>query len=144
MFISTRKPIILSRKAYETADGVAKQVLYNITRVVLFANFDFERQRLEDYINLVHQLNKQSEFKLELSTQESFFLFFVIFCLYTIYAKSLLSKTNPSIKSGHVIKVWFSTTMEIFSFGMMAPNISIIKEACLASNDYFILFDKEA
>lgn len=104
MFISTRKPIILSRKAYETADGVAKQVLYNITRVVLFANFDFERQRFGDYINLIHQLNKQSEFKLAISTQESIFLFFVIFCLYIIYAKLLLPKTNPSIKSGPCYK----------------------------------------
>ena len=60
-----------------------------------------------------------------------------------MYAKSLLSKNNPSIKPGDVMTVCFSTTMAIASFGMMAPNISIIQEACVAASDYFTLLDRQ-
>jgi ATP-binding cassette subfamily B (MDR/TAP) protein 1 len=33
--------------------------------------------------------------------------------------------------------------MAISSFGMMAPNISIIQEACVAASDYFTLLDRQ-
>ena len=39
--------------------------------------------------------------------------------------------------------VCFATTMAISSFGMMAPNISIIQEACVAASDYFTLLDRK-
>ena len=39
--------------------------------------------------------------------------------------------------------VCLSTIMAISSFGMMAPNISIIQEACIASSDYFTLVDRK-
>ena len=61
-----------------------------------------------------------------------------------MYAKSLLAKDNPSIKADDVMIVCFSTTMAISSFGMMAPNISIIQEACIAASDYFTLLDRKA
>lgn len=47
------------------------------------------------------------------------------------------------MKPGDVMTVCFSTTMAINSFGMMAPNISIIQEACIAASDYFTLVDRE-
>ena len=37
----------------------------------------------------------------------------------------------------------FSTTMGVYSFGMMVPNISIIQEACVAASDYFTLLDRK-
>ena len=45
-------------------DGIAEEVLYNIKKVISFGNFDFERQRFGHYNNLVHELDKQSGFKL--------------------------------------------------------------------------------
>ena len=143
MVTSMRKSLFLSRKAYETAGGVAEEVLYNIKTVVSFGNFDFERQRFCHYINLVHELDKQSGFKLAISTAGVNFFYFMSYFVCVMYAKSLLAKDNPSIKSGDVMTVCFSTTMAISSFGMMAPNISIIQEACVAASDYFTLLDRE-
>ena len=60
-----------------------------------------------------------------------------------MYARSLLTKENNSIKSGDVMTVCFATTMAVSSFGMMAPNISIIQEACIAASDYFTLVDRK-
>ena len=144
MVTSMRKSLFLSRKAYETAGGVAEEVLYNIKTVASFCNFDFERQRFGHYINLVHELDKQSGFKLAIANAGVNFFYFLSYFVCIMYAKSLLAKDNPSIKPGDVMIVCFSTTMAISSFGMMAPNISIIQEACIAASDYFTLLDRKA
>jgi ATP-binding cassette subfamily B (MDR/TAP) protein 1 len=126
MVTSMRKSLFLSRKAYEKAGGVAEEVLYNIKTVVSFGNFDFERQRFGHLINLVHELDKSSGFKLAISTAGVNFFYFMSYFVCIMYAKSLLSRDNPKIKAGDVMTVCFATTMAVSSFGMMAPNISII------------------
>ena len=99
MVTSMRKSLFLSRKAYETAGGVAEEVLYNIKTVVSFGNFDFERQRFGHYIDLVHELDKQSCFKFAISTGAENFFFFILFCMYTIccifiYKRKTSNKTR--------------------------------------------------
>ena len=143
MVTSMRKSLFLSRKAYETAGGVAEEVLYNIKTVVSFGNFDFERQRFGHYIDLVHELDKKSGFKLAISSGAVNFFYFLSYFVCILYARSLLSKEKPPIKPGDVMTVCFATTMAISSFGMMAPNISIIQEACVAASDYFTLLDRK-
>ena len=143
MVNSMRSNLLLSRKAYETAGGVAEEVLYNIKTVVSFGNFDFERQRFGHYINLMYELQKQAGNKLALSMAGVNFFYYISFFVCIIYAKTLLSKDNPSIKPGDVMTVCFATTMAINSFGMMAPNINIIQEACIGASDYFTLVDRE-
>ena len=55
MVKSIRKNLYLGRKAYETAGGVAEEILYNIKTVASFCYFDFEKQRFGHYIDLVHK-----------------------------------------------------------------------------------------
>ena len=143
MVSSMRSNLLLSRKAYETAGGVAEEILYNIKTVVSFGNFDFERQRFGHYINLMYELQKKAGNKLAISMAGVNFFYYLSFFVCIIYAKSLLAKDNPSIKPGDVMTVCFTTTMAINSFGMMAPNISIIQEACIGASDYFTLVDRE-
>ena len=57
MVTSMRKSITLSRKAYETAGGVAEEVLYNIKAVLSFGHFDFEKQRFGHYTDLVRRFD---------------------------------------------------------------------------------------
>jgi len=71
----------------------------------------------------------------------SFILLPFSICIF--YASSLLSKDNNSIKPGDVMTVCFAATMAISSFGMMAPNINAIQEACIAASDYFNLLDRK-
>ena len=143
MVTSMRKSIFLSRKAYEIAGGVAEEVLYNIKTVVSFGNFDFEKQRFGHYIDLVHKLDRRSAFKLAISTAGVNFFYFLSYFACILYARRLLSSEDNSIKSGDVMTVCFSTTMAVNSFGMMAPNISIIQEACVAASDYFTLLNRK-
>ena len=143
MVTSMRKSIFLSRKAYEKAGGVAEEVLYNIKTVVSFGHFDFEKQRFGHYIDLVHKLDAKSGFRLAIANAGVNFFYFLSYFVCILYARHLLSKENSSIKPGDVMTVCFSTTMAVSSFGMIAPNISIIQEACVASSDYFTLLDRK-
>ena len=143
MVKSIRKNLFLGRKAYETAGGVAEEILYNIKTVVSFCHFDFEKQRFGHYIDLVHKLDSQSGFRLALAHVGVYFFYFIAFFFVIIYARSLLSKGNNSIKPGDVMTVCFAATMAISSFGMMAPNINAIQEACVAASDYFNLLDRK-
>ena len=143
MVKSMRKSLFLSRKAYETAGGVAEEILYNIKTVVSFGHFDYEKQRFSHYVDLVYNLDVQSGFKLAIATAGVNFFYFLSYFACIMYARSLLTKENNSIKSGDVMTVCFATTMAVSSFGMMAPNISIIQEACIAASDYFTLVDRK-
>ena len=51
MFLVTsfKRAIILSRKTYEYAGGIAEEMLYNIKTVASFANFNFETTRFNYY-----------------------------------------------------------------------------------------------
>ena len=143
MVTSMRRALFLSRKAYETAGGVAEEVLYNIKTVVSFGHFDYEKERFGHYIDLVHKLDGQSGFRLAKATAGVNFFYFMSYFACILYARSLLSKENSTIKPGDVMTVCFATTMAVSSFGMMAPNISIIQEACVAASDYFTLLDRK-
>ena len=143
MVSSMRKFLFLSRKAYETAGGVAEEVLYNIKTVVSFGHFDFEKQRFGHYIDLVHKLDSQAAFKMAIASAGVNFFYFMSYFAAIIYARSLLTRDDNDIKPGDVMTVCFSTTMAVSSFGMMAPNINIIQEACIAASDYFTLLDRK-
>ena len=143
MVTSMRKSITLSRKAYETAGGVAEEVLYNIKTVVSFGHFDFEKQRFGHYTDLVRRFDAKSGFRLAIATAGVNFFFYLSFFACIIYARSLLSKKNNNMKPGDVMTVCFATTIAVNSFGMIAPNISIIQEACIAASDYFTLLDRK-
>ena len=144
MITSSRKSLSLSRKAYETAGGIAEEVLYNIKTVVSFGHFDFEKQRFGYYADLVRQFDAKAGFKYAIATAGVNFFSFLSYFVCILYARSLLSKeNNNNIKPGDIMTVCLSTIMAISSFGMMAPNISIIQEACIAASDYFTLLDRK-
>ena len=143
MVSSMRKFIFLSRKAYETAGGVAEEVLYNIKTVVSFGHFDFEKQRFGHYIDLVHRLDTQAGCKIAIASAGLNFFYFMSYFVAIIYARTLLTQDDNDIKPGDVMTVCFSTTMAVSSFGMMAPNINIIQEACIAASDYFTLLERK-
>ena len=69
------------------------------------------------FFNLVHELDKQSEFKLAISTTGVNFFYFMSYFVFIMYAKSLLTKANPSIKPGDVMTVYFYDNIIIWNDG---------------------------
>ena len=137
-----KKAIIQSRKAYETAGGIAEEMLYNIKTVASFANFDFEQTRFNTYIDKVHVLEKEKAIKLGMSVGGMVFFINMSFVVALLYGKELIiadKSISNGMNSGKVLTVIFSTIMAIMSLGSIAPNIKVIQEAAIASSDYFTL-----
>ena len=53
-----RKGIIIGRKTWEAAGGIAEELIYNIKTVASFANFEYELNRYNQNISEInHQYN---------------------------------------------------------------------------------------
>ena len=138
---SMKRAIILSRKTYEFAGGIAEEMLYNIKTVASFANFDFEKERFNHYVDKVHGYESEKAFKLGISIGGILFFLNFTFVAAVLYGRKLVE--DKGLEGGDVMTVIFSTIMAIMSLGSIAPNIKILQEAAAASSDYFTLYEME-
>ena len=140
--------MILSRKTYEKAGGIAEELLYNIKTVTSFVNFDFELQRFGKYVDEVEKYDIRKSLILGLSVGTMIFGIFFGFSITLLYARKLVadrdinSNTGKPFNAGDVIKVLFAVIGAIFAVGGISPNIQIIKESCIAASDYFTLYER--
>ena len=140
--------MILSRKTYEKAGGIAEELLYNIKTVTSFVNFDFELQRFGKYVDEVEKYDIRKSLILGLSVGTMIFGIFFGFSITLLYARKLVadrdinSNTGKPFNAGDVIKVLFAVIGAIFAVGGISPNIQIIKESCIAGSDYFTLYER--
>ena len=107
---SMKKAIILSRKTYEYAGGIAEEMLYNIKTVASFANFDFETNRFNRFVDKVHVLESEKALKLGGSIGAIIFFLNFTFVAAILYARKLITD-GSGMKSGDVMTVIFSTIM---------------------------------
>ena len=144
-----KRGIVMGRKTYEKAGGIAEEMLYNIKTVASFANFDFEKSRFNEKIDLVYQLDLGTTLRLGASIGSLIFFMYCTFVVAFCYGRTLImnheinSNSGKEFKGGDVVTVIFSTIMAIMSIGLIAPNIKIIQEACIATSDYFTLAERE-
>ena len=123
-----KRTIVLARKTYEKAGGVAEEMLYNIKTVASFTNFEFEIERFGKFIDKVHEYDKEKAYKLGISIAGIIFFIVVTFVIALIYGRVLIynyetnSNTGEPFSSGDVLKVIFSTLMAMMSIGSIAPN----------------------
>jgi len=140
--------MILSRKTYEKAGGIAEELLYNIKTVTSFVNFDFELQRFGKYVDEVEKYDIKKSLILGISVGTMIFGIFFGFSITLLYARKLVadrdinSNTGKPFTAGDVIKVLFAVIGAIFAVGGISPNIQIIKESCIAASDYFTLYER--
>ena len=148
MVTSMRIGIIMGRKTYEKAGGIAEEMLYNIKTVASFSNFEFEQKRFNEKIEICYQLDLATVFKLGLAIG---LLSFFLNCTITIaisYGRTLVKNDinnnyGRDFTGGDVLCVAFSSMMAIMGFGLIAPNLKIIQESCTASSDYFTLIERQ-
>ena len=138
----------LSRKKYEEASGIAEEILYNIKTVTSFANFDYELNRYNKLIDDVEKYDRKKSLILGISLGVMTFAVFFGYTMTLVYARILIvnkeknTSTGKPLQSGDVLKIIFSITDCIFCVGEVSPNIQTIKESCLASSDYFTLYER--
>ena len=149
LVFSVRRALILSRKTYEVAGGIAEEVLYNIKTVVSFSHFEFEEKRFNEHVDKVHKLNVECGNKFAAAVGAVTFLLYCTFAVCIGYSRKLLSEgaingnTGEPFMAGDVMTVNMSTSMAVMSVGVLMPNIMIIQEACVAASDYFTLVDRK-
>ena len=148
LMMAMRKGIILARKTWETAGGIAEEMLYNIKTVASFANFEYELKRFYEKVEVVWRIDLINTCKLGFSI--GFIIFFLNLCIFIafIYGRTLIKKDYNSNKGrdftgGDVISAAFCTLMGIAGIGMIAPNLKTIQESCSAASDYFNLYDRK-
>ena len=141
--------IVLGRRTYEKAGGMAEEVLYNIKTVSSFSNFEFETKRFNKVIDKVHALNKGVMIKLGGCMGALIFFMNLSFSISFIYARHLIlnheynSSTGREFKGGDVFTVIMSTVMSIMSLGMIGPTLKMVQESCTATSDYFTLVERK-
>ena len=149
LVVTLKKPMIGSRKSYEKAGGIAEEILYNIKTVTSFSNFEFEIERFNKMIDLVHKFDEQNAFRLGLSIGGTLFFVFLTFFVAALYSRKLLGdevwndNEGRRFNLGDIVTVVFSTLIAILSIGVTAPNLKIIQESSIASSDYFTLYERE-
>ena len=148
LMFALRKGIILARKTWETAGGIAEEMLYNIKTVASFANFEYELRRFYEKVEVVWNIDLNNSCKLGFSV--GFIIFFLNLCIFIafIYGRTLIKKDYNSNKGrdftgGDVISAAFCTLMGIAGIGMIAPNFKTIQESCSAASDYFNLYERK-
>ena len=148
MLVSMKTGIVMSRKTYEKAGGIAEEMLYNIKTVASFANFEFEMKRFNEKIEVCYQIELQTICKLGFCI--GFMMFFLNCTMFVslLYGRTLIQKEYNSNKGrnftgGDVITVTFCTLMGVMGIGMIAPNIKMVQESCTATSDYFSLYERE-
>ena len=144
-----KKPVIGSRKTYEKAGGAAEEMLYNVKTIASFSNFEFEIDRFNRMINIVHYFYRKKAFVLGSTIGGALFFIYVTFFVATMYSRKLIGEDiwNDNAKEpftiGDIVTVVFSTLVAIISVGFTAPNLKTIQESAIASSDYFTLYERE-
>jgi ABC-type multidrug transport system fused ATPase/permease subunit len=148
ILLCMNKELVLSRRTYEEAGGIAEEILYNIKTVTSFVNFDFEIDRFGNLIDFVDNYNRKkalfSALSLGIMTFGLYFgfTFTLFYASIAIANKKINSNSGKPYSVGDAIKVIYSIISSIFSLGSIAPNIQILKESCIAASDYFTLYER--
>ena len=140
--------IILGRKTWEKAGGLAEEMLYNIKTVASFANFEYETRRFNEKVELCYQLDLGTVFRLGLCIGILIFFMNLAFVIAIMYGRTLIWKDYNDNKgkdytAGDVMCAAMCTLMGIMGIGLTAPNIKVIQESCTATSDYFTLYERE-
>ncbi len=144
-----RKPVIGSRKSYERAGGAAEEMLYNIKTVASFSNYEFEIDRFNRLINIVHYFDRKKALILGTTIGAALFFIYLTFFVSTTYTRKLIGEdvwnnnSDSPFTLGDIVTVVFATLVAILSVGFTAPNLKIIQESAIASSDYFTLYERE-
>ena len=144
-----KKHVIGSRKTYEKAGGAAEEMLYNIKTIVSFSSFEFEIDRFNRLINIVHYFDRKKAFILGATVGAGLFLIYLTFFVATVYATKLIgdevwndNRCAP-FTLGDIVTGVFLTLVVVLSVGFTAPTLKIIQESAIASSDYFTLYERE-
>jgi len=138
-----------AEKAYTKAGGVSEEVLYQIKTVASFANFDYEINKYDKYIDRSKRIAIQNGLSAAFGISFIFFVLYGTYCLAiwfgsTLIINKVVNGNNGKIfTGGDVLTVILSAVMAGVSLGGTAPNMKAINEARVAASDLFELRERK-
>jgi ATP-binding cassette subfamily B (MDR/TAP) protein 1 len=110
-----------NRGAFEKAGGIAEEVIYNIKTVASFANFDWEKKRFYENLQVSYTAGKKNSLKAGLGNGILFLAMFGTYCLaiwygsVLIYNKEKNGNTGKDFQAGDVLICLFTIVFGAFS-----------------------------
>lgn len=138
-----------SNESYINAGAMVQEVLKEIKTVASFANFEYEKEKYNSFIDVAMKAGIKQGFK------AGFGIGFIVFIVYNSYAlavgygsylianKSTNKNSGSVFGAGEVITVLFSIIFGCFSLGQATPYINAILSACNAAKTLFALLARE-
>ena len=148
MFKSIKKDNIISKKEYEKSENISKEIIDNIKTIASFSNFDFEKNRYNEQIDICNKMEIKNIKKLVYYNSFIIFLLNCIIFISFLYGRTLIEKElnkykGRSLKVGDIIIVTFCNIICIIGFDKILSDINILRQSCKYTSDYFTLYEKE-
>jgi len=143
-----RRGIIIGRKTWENAGGLAEEIIYNIKTVASFANFEYELKRFNEKVDISWKIGLINAFKLAFFNGLNIFILYISLFLNFIVGRTLVKKDYNPVEGRDLLAgdVYGAGVCIIIGFGTIAkiaPNIKRIQDSCAAASDYFNLYKRK-
>ena len=140
--------IIISRKIWEHAGGIAEELIYNIKTVASFANFEYELKRFYENTEIACRIELMNTFKLGFYQGIIMFLSYSLIFVCFVYGRTLIGiehsrRFGKDLTGGEVYVCGMCMMISVSSISIIAPNFKGIKESCSAISEYFNLYKRK-
>ena len=148
LFNAMKTGIIMTRKTWEKAGGLAEEMLYNIKTVSSFANFEYETRRFNEKVELCYQLELGTVYRLAACSGAIYFFLHLSFFIGVCYGRTLIGKEINSNKGrdftgADITVATYCILLGIMGIGLTVPNLKTVQESVIATSDYFTLYERE-
>ena len=143
-----RRGIIIGRKTWESAGGLAEEIIYNIKTVASFANFEYELKRFNEKVDISWRIGLINAYKLAFFNGLIIFILYLCLFICITVGRTLVKKDYNPVEGRDLLggDVYAAAVCVLIGFGTVAkiaPNIKRIQDSCAASSDYFNLYKRK-
>ena len=146
--LTAYKAGVLVMDVYQTAGGIAEEILYNIKTIVSFANFDFELKRFYEKTEISALLEKKVKIQTGLYLAILYLGQVLSVFLGLVYGRTLIKKDFNSVfgrdTSGGDISLTFSCAVTLISSLVDVLNdMSEISRSLAVVSDFYNLYERK-
>ena len=139
---------ILVRKAWQSAGGIAEEILYNIKTIASFVNFDYELKRFYEKVEISNRIELRSNLKIRIGVASLYFFLNLIIFVCFIYGRTLVYHDynffrGRDLTGGDLILTFNSMVNFIDSFSTVGFGIMYVIISLNACSDYFNLYERK-
>ena len=137
----------LMRQTWETAGGIAEEILYNIKNVESFSNFDYELKRYYEKLETSNKIELYVNNRTRLIPAILYFLCSLVTFFGFLYGRTLIKKDLNSffgrdLTGGDVLLTFSCITGFINNLSGVFNNYQYVQLSLASSSDYFNLYER--